>query len=87
MISKRLGHWSWSLSADERRTAAAVARRLREQTSLAMRLQRKHEAMLDKQRKLDDLERRLDEQGVSSIGRSRSRFRGSSAGSAGTPAA
>jgi hypothetical protein len=88
MISKRIGHWSWSLSADERKTAAVVACRLREQTSLATRLRRKHDAMLEKQRKLDDLETRLEQQGVSPIGRSRLRFRRSTGWTAaGTPPA
>lgn len=82
MISKRIGHWSWSLSADERKTAAAVARREREQTSMATRLQRKHGAMLEKQRKLDDFERQLDQQSVTLIGRSRLRFQRPSAWSA-----
>src|ERR1700738_5247828 len=68
MISKRIGHWSWSLSADERRTAAAAASRQRQQTSLAARLQRKHAAMVEKQQKLDDRERQLDQQGVIRLG-------------------
>ena len=76
MISKRIGHWSWSLSPDERKTAAAVIRRQREQTSIATRLKRKHDAMLEKQRKIEGRERRLDEQGVTLLGASRSRFRG-----------
>jgi hypothetical protein len=52
MISKRISHWSWALSADERKTAAAVVRRQREQRQLTTRLRRKHDAMLEKQRKL-----------------------------------
>jgi hypothetical protein len=75
LISKRLGHWSWALSADERKTAAALAIRQGEQTRLTTRLQRKHEAMLLKQRKLNDLEERLERDCVTLIGQSRSRFR------------
>jgi hypothetical protein len=75
MISKRIGHWSWALSADERKTAATVAIRRAEQTRLTMNLRRKHEAMLLKQRKLDDFEERLEREGVTLIGRSRPRFR------------
>ncbi len=75
MISKRIGHWSWALSADERKTAATLAIRRAEQTRLTMKLQRKHEAMLLKQRKLDDFEERLERERVTLIGRSRPRFR------------
>ncbi len=75
MISKRIGHWSWALSLDERKTAALVAIRRGEQTRLSVKLQRKHDAMLEKQRKLDHFEQRLEQQGVTSIGRSRLRFR------------
>jgi hypothetical protein len=75
LISKRIGHWSWTLSADERKTAAAVAIRQGEQTRLSAKLQRKHEAMRFKQRKLNDFEKRLEREGVTSIGQSRSRFR------------
>jgi hypothetical protein len=75
MISKRIGHWSWALSADERKTAVIVAMRQGEQTRLATTFQRKHDAMLEKQRKLNDFEERLEQQGMTSIGRSRRRFR------------
>jgi len=79
MISKRIGHWSWSLSPDERKTAAAVVRRHREQTTMAAKLKLKHDAMLEKQRKLDGRERQLDQQGVALIGGSNLRFRQSNA--------
>jgi hypothetical protein len=75
MISKRIGHWTWALSTDERKTAALVAIRQGEQTALTTKLQRKHDAMLEKQRKLDSFEQRLEQQGVTLIGRSRLRFR------------
>jgi len=75
MISKRIGHWSWTLTADERETAAAIARRLREQTTITTKLQHKHVAMLEKQRKLDQLEEHLLQQGATLINRSRQRFR------------
>jgi len=75
MISKRIGHWSWALSANERKTAAAVALRRAEQTELSTQLLRDHEAMVQKQRKLDDFEDRLERQGVTLLGQSRSRFR------------
>jgi hypothetical protein len=75
LISKRLGHWSWTLSADERKTAAAVAMRQGEQTRLTTRLRRKHEAMLLKQRKLNNFEERLEREGLTLIGQSRARFR------------
>jgi hypothetical protein len=55
MISNRLGHWSWALSAEERKT---VGIRQGEQTRLSAKLQRKHEVMLLKQRKLNDFEQR-----------------------------
>jgi hypothetical protein len=58
MISNRLGHWSWALSAEGRKTAAIVAIRQGEQTRLSAKLQRKHEVMLLKQRKLNDFEQR-----------------------------
>ena len=75
MISKRLGHWSWTLSPDERKTAAILAIRQGEQARLSGKLQRKHEAMLLKQRKLDAFEKGLELAGVTLIGRSRARFR------------
>jgi hypothetical protein len=75
MLYKRIGHWSWALSADERKTAALVERRQRDQSRITTRLQRKHEAMLEKERKLGAREKQLERQGVASIGRSRLRFR------------
>ena len=75
MISKRIGHWSWALSADEWKTAALVERRQREQSRITTRLQRKHEAMREKQQKLNAREKQLERQGVALIGRSRLRFR------------
>jgi hypothetical protein len=75
MISNRLGHWSWALSAEEHKTAAVVGIRQGEQTRLSAKLQRKHEVMLLKQRKLNDFEKRLAREGVTLIGQSRSRFR------------
>ena len=64
MLYKRIGHWSWALSADERKTAALVERRQREQSRITTRLQRKHEAMLEKERKLNAREKQLKQQGV-----------------------
>jgi hypothetical protein len=55
MIGKRIGRWCWTLSADERRTAVVVALRQGEQVPLSIKLRRKHDAMLQKQRKLDEL--------------------------------
>ena len=71
MICTRIGHWSWILSADEHKTAVVVAIRQGEQIRLTTKLQHKHEAMLLKQRKLDDFEERLEREGVTS----RPRFR------------
>jgi len=55
----------------ERKTVALVAIRQCEQTRLTTTLQRKHDAMLDKQRKLDDFEERLEQQGAISSSRAR----------------
>jgi hypothetical protein len=70
MIYKRTGHWSWALSADERKTAALVERRQREQSRIMTSLRRKHEAILEKERKLNAREKQLERQGVTVIGRS-----------------
>jgi hypothetical protein len=66
MIGKRIGHWRWTLSADERRTAAVVALRQGEQAGISTRLRQKHDAMLQKQCKLD----MLAQQGAISTGKS-----------------
>ncbi len=50
--NKRIGKWSWALSADERLTAAAVGRSQSEQTGISRELKRKYDAMLAKQEKL-----------------------------------
>jgi len=50
--NKRIGKWSWALSADERLTAAAVGRSQSEQTGIKRELKRKYDAMLAKQEKL-----------------------------------
>jgi hypothetical protein len=60
MLSSRIGHWSWALSADERKTAALVAIRWGQQAPLSVKLRRKHEAMFEKQRKLEELGKRLE---------------------------
>jgi hypothetical protein len=70
MISKCIGHWSWALSADERKTAALVERRQRDQSRVTTRLRRKHETMLEKERKLNAREKQLERQGVTVIRRS-----------------
>lgn len=70
MINKRIGHWSWALSTDERKTAALVERRQREQRRVTTSLQRNHEAMLEKERKLNAREKQLEQQGVTVIRRS-----------------
>lgn len=70
MIYKRIGHWSWALSAEERRTAALVERRQRDQSRITTSLRRKHDAMLDRERKLNAREKQLQRQGVTVIRRS-----------------
>ena len=74
MISKRIGNWSWTLSPKERETAAAILWRHREQKQLTTGLRRKHDAMVEKQRKLDELEQHLEGQSVTVMARSRLRF-------------
>lgn len=51
IISKRIGKWSWALSAEERLTAALVSQA--RGTKLSAKLERRHGAMVEKQRKLD----------------------------------
>jgi hypothetical protein len=70
MINKRIGHSSWAFSADERKTAALVERRQRERTRITTTLQRTHEAILEKGRKVNAREKELERQGVTMIGRS-----------------
>jgi hypothetical protein len=72
---KKIGHWSWTLSADERKTAVVFAIRQDGQIRLTTKLRRKHEAMLLKQRKLDHFEEQREREGVAPIGRSRPSFR------------
>ena len=52
MIGKRIGKWSWALSPEERVTAASAERATREGTPAGVRLQRRYELMVEKQRKL-----------------------------------
>jgi len=52
MTSKRIGKWSWALSAEERLTAALVDQA--RGGKLGARLKRRHDAMVEKQRKLAD---------------------------------
>ena len=54
MITKRIGKWSWALSAEERLAAAVVERAEREKTRIAMPIRRRYDAMLKKQKKLDE---------------------------------
>lgn len=73
MIGKQIGHGLRALAGDEREAAAAVARRLDEQTGIAAGLRRTHAAVLARQRKLVALEEHLLQQGATLIGRSRQR--------------
>ncbi len=68
-------HWSRALSADERNTATIVAIRQGEQSRRSATLQREREDVRLEQRKLDDVAARLEREGVTLIGQSRSRFR------------
>ena len=55
MMGKRIGKWSWTLSADERVTAAIVGEA--RGGKLSAKLQRRLDAMIEKQRKLADCAR------------------------------
>jgi hypothetical protein len=50
MMGKRIGKWSWTLSAQERVTAAIVGEARGGKVSAKLR--RQHDAMVEKQRKL-----------------------------------
>jgi hypothetical protein len=50
MMGKRIGKWSWNLSADERLTAAIVGEA--RGGKLSAKLKRRHDDMIEKQRKL-----------------------------------
>lgn len=56
MVSKRIGTWSWALSAEERLTATVVDRSQREKERVAMPMRRRYAAMLEKQKKLEKRE-------------------------------
>jgi hypothetical protein len=50
MMGKRIGKWTWTLSAEERLTAAMVGEA--RGGKLSAKLKRRHDAMVEKQRKL-----------------------------------
>lgn len=52
LFNKRLGNWCWTLSADERMTAALSGSAQSEKTELSKERKRKYAAMLAKQKKL-----------------------------------
>jgi len=58
MIGKRIGKWSWALSPDERMTAARVDQAHAGRAPIGVKLQRAHDAMIEKQRKLTALGQR-----------------------------
>ena len=53
MMGKRTSKWSWALSAEERLTTALVDQA--RGGKLSAKLKRRHDAMVEKQRKLKDL--------------------------------
>lgn len=53
MSNKRVGHWSWALSAEEGMTVLAFSTAAQEGRRLAPRLAQRYAAMLAKQAKLE----------------------------------
>jgi hypothetical protein len=51
-MGKRIGKWSWALSADERMTAAIVDGARGDPARVSAKVRRAHDVMLDKQKKL-----------------------------------
>jgi len=52
MTNNRIGHWAWSLTAEEGLAALVVSRSLRDGSSVNAGLKRVYAAMLKKQKKL-----------------------------------
>ncbi len=52
MTNNRIGHWAWSLTAEEGLAALVVGRSLRDGSPVAAGLKRVYAAMLKKQKKL-----------------------------------
>jgi hypothetical protein len=52
LMGKRIGKWSWALSAEERLTAVLVDQAHGDHSLLTAKLKRAHDGMLEKQRKL-----------------------------------
>jgi hypothetical protein len=54
MISKRIGKWSWALSAEERLAATMVEGAQRDKLRVAAPMKRRYNAMVEKEKKLRD---------------------------------
>lgn len=52
MTNNRIGHWAWSLTAEEGLAALVVGRSLRDGSPVTAGLKRVYAAMLKKQKKL-----------------------------------
>ena len=52
MTNNRIGHWAWTLTAEEGLASLVVGRSLRDGSSVTARLKRVYAAMLKKQKKL-----------------------------------
>ena len=52
MTNNRIGHWAWSLTAEEGLAALVVSRSLRDGSPVTAGLKRVYDAMLNKQKKL-----------------------------------
>jgi hypothetical protein len=52
MMAKRIGNWAWTLSADERVTAAIMDAARGDTAGISVRVRRAHEVMQAKQKKV-----------------------------------
>ncbi len=57
LTNKRIGHWAWTLTAEEGLTALVVGRALRENAPVAAVMERRYRRMLMKQKKLLAMDR------------------------------
>lgn len=59
LTNKRIGHWAWTLTAEEGLTALVVGRALRENAPVTATMKRRYGAMLRKQKKLVAMQRNV----------------------------
>lgn len=59
LTNKRIGHWAWTLTAEEGLTALVVGRALREKVPVTAIMKRRYSVMLEKQKKLVAMQRKF----------------------------